>query len=43
MTAGPAREAALDHLYRGQSNDAYWHGLFGASTCPIYGPRRWPT
>ena len=20
---------ALDHLYRGQSNDCYWHGLFG--------------
>jgi alpha-amylase len=29
MPAGPAREAALDHLYRGQSNDCYWHGLFG--------------
>jgi 4-alpha-glucanotransferase len=27
---GPARKAlALDHLYRGQSNDCYWHGLFG--------------
>ena len=25
----PARERALDHLYRGQSNDCYWHGLFG--------------
>ncbi len=24
-----AREAALDHLFRGQSNDCYWHGLFG--------------
>ena len=24
-----AKEAALDHLYRGQSNDCYWHGLFG--------------
>ena len=24
-----ARDAALDHLYRGQSNDCYWHGLFG--------------
>ncbi|MDP8905665.1 MAG: DUF1926 domain-containing protein [Chloroflexota bacterium] len=21
--------AAVDHLYRGQSNDCYWHGLFG--------------
>ena len=20
---------ALDHLYQGQSNDCYWHGLFG--------------
>src|SRR5512135_448561 len=29
MPAGPAREAAIDHLYRGQSNDCYWHGLFG--------------
>ncbi len=29
MTDGPARTAALDHLYRGQSNDCYWHGLFG--------------
>ena len=23
------RERALDHLYRGQSNDCYWHGWFG--------------
>ncbi len=29
MAAGPTRELALDHLYRGQSNDCYWHGLFG--------------
>ena len=29
MPDGPARELALDHLYRGQSNDCYWHGLFG--------------
>jgi alpha-amylase len=29
MAEGPARAAALDHLYRGQSNDCYWHGLFG--------------
>lgn len=29
MQAGPAREAATEHLYRGQSNDCYWHGLFG--------------
>ncbi len=29
MPPGPARDRALDHLYRGQSNDCYWHGLFG--------------
>jgi alpha-amylase len=29
MTEGQARAAALDHLHRGQSNDCYWHGLFG--------------
>ena len=29
MVDGPSKEAALDHLYRGQSNDCYWHGLFG--------------
>ena len=29
MTPGPARDGALDHLYQGQSNDCYWHGLFG--------------
>ncbi|MCI0344673.1 MAG: DUF1925 domain-containing protein, partial [Chloroflexi bacterium] len=29
MADGPAKDAALDHLYRGQSNDCYWHGLFG--------------
>ncbi|HYK95120.1 MAG TPA: alpha-amylase/4-alpha-glucanotransferase domain-containing protein [Candidatus Dormibacteraeota bacterium] len=29
MPPGPAREAARDHLHRGQSNDCYWHGLFG--------------
>jgi 4-alpha-glucanotransferase len=29
MPDGPARERALGHLYRGQSNDCYWHGLFG--------------
>jgi 4-alpha-glucanotransferase len=23
------RERAVDHLYQGQSNDCYWHGLFG--------------
>jgi alpha-amylase len=29
MPDGAARGAALDHLFRGQSNDCYWHGLFG--------------
>jgi hypothetical protein len=34
----PAPEAdkarALDHLYQGQSNDCYWHGLFGGIYIP---------
>jgi alpha-amylase len=29
MPAGPAHDVALHHLYQGQSNDCYWHGLFG--------------
>ncbi|HUQ43989.1 MAG TPA: alpha-amylase/4-alpha-glucanotransferase domain-containing protein [Candidatus Limnocylindria bacterium] len=29
LPEGAARDSALDHLYRGQSNDCYWHGLFG--------------
>jgi 4-alpha-glucanotransferase len=29
MAEGPAKARALDHLYQGQSNDCYWHGLFG--------------
>jgi alpha-amylase len=29
MAEGPTKARALDHLYRGQSNDCYWHGLFG--------------
>jgi hypothetical protein len=29
MPDGPAKAAALNHLYQGQSNDCYWHGLFG--------------
>lgn len=29
MSDGRLRRRALDHLYRGQSNDCYWHGLFG--------------
>jgi alpha-amylase len=29
MPEGGARDRAVDHLHRGQSNDCYWHGLFG--------------
>jgi hypothetical protein len=29
MPDGPERGRALDDLGRGQSNDCYWHGLFG--------------
>jgi alpha-amylase len=29
MPAGPAKTDALDHLFRGQSNDCFWHGWFG--------------
>ena len=29
MPDGPSVSRALDHLYQGQSNDCYWHGLFG--------------
>jgi alpha-amylase len=29
MPPGASRDAALDHLFAGQSNDCYWHGLFG--------------
>jgi hypothetical protein len=29
MQPGAGRDLAVDHLYRGQSNDCYWHGLFG--------------
>ena len=29
MASGRERDSAMDHLYRGQSNDCYWHGLFG--------------
>ncbi len=29
MPPGAERERALEHLYQGQSNDCYWHGLFG--------------
>jgi 4-alpha-glucanotransferase len=29
MAPGPTRDLAVDHLFQGQSNDCYWHGLFG--------------
>ena len=29
MPPGPTRDLATDHLYQGQSNDTYWHGVFG--------------
>ena len=29
MPPGPGRSGALNHLFQGQSNDCYWHGLFG--------------
>ena len=29
MPDGARKARAVDHLYRGQSNDCYWHGLFG--------------
>lgn len=29
-----ARSRAVDHLYQGQSNDCYWHGLFGGIYIP---------
>jgi alpha-amylase len=29
MAAGAARDVATNELYQGQSNDCYWHGLFG--------------
>jgi hypothetical protein len=32
--SGAARARALDHLYQGQSNDCYWHGLFGGIYIP---------
>jgi hypothetical protein len=34
MPAGPQRESAIGHLYAGQSNDCYWHGLFGGIYLP---------
>ena len=29
MPSGELRDRARDHLFRGQSNDCYWHGWFG--------------
>ncbi len=29
MSPGAARDLATDHLHQGQSNDCYWHGVFG--------------
>ena len=34
LPTGPARDAAYDDLLRGQSNDVYWHGLFGGIYLP---------
>ena len=34
MEPGAERDAARDHLFAGQSNDPYWHGLFGGVYLP---------
>jgi alpha-amylase len=34
MPTGADRDRALDHLLAGQSNDPYWHGLFGGVYLP---------
>jgi len=34
IAVGPAKDAAHDDLLRGQSNDVYWHGLFGGIYLP---------
>jgi alpha-amylase len=34
MPDGGRRDRALDHLLAGQSNDPYWHGLFGGVYLP---------
>ena len=34
LPAGERRTQALDHLFAGQSNDPYWHGLFGGIYLP---------
>ncbi len=33
-TTAPSRDEALAHIWRAQSNDAYWHGLFGGVYLP---------
>src|ERR1044072_5704898 len=33
--AGKKNEAALDHLWAGQCNCAYWHGVFGGLYLPV--------
>ncbi len=34
MPPGLSRTVAQDHLFAGQSNDCYWHGLFGGVYLP---------
>ena len=34
LPAGDLRTSATDHLFAGQSNDCYWHGLFGGIYLP---------
>jgi hypothetical protein len=34
MPRSSGRDVARDHLYAGQSNDCYWHGLFGGIYLP---------
>jgi 4-alpha-glucanotransferase len=34
LPEGAGRAVALDHLFAGQSNDCYWHGLFGGVYLP---------
>jgi alpha-amylase len=34
MPRSSGRDIARDHLYAGQSNDCYWHGLFGGIYLP---------
>ncbi|HUQ78338.1 MAG TPA: alpha-amylase/4-alpha-glucanotransferase domain-containing protein [Patescibacteria group bacterium] len=34
LAPGAPRTEALDHLFAGQSNDPYWHGLFGGIYLP---------